>query len=332
MRGDDWQPVASVEMLEHRAAIVWQIREFFQRNGYAEVQTPTISRDTVIDRYIDPIVVPGPALGCPEAPAANYYLQTSPEFCMKRLLAAGMRAIYQLGPAYRASERGRFHNPEFTMLEWYRAGETFAEALQFLSDLTDALFSAHGRQSAPTKVMTYQDAFQSTLAIDPLECEDSRLQLVAARQGLSLGSSWEGQGRDDWLNLLFAECVQPRLGQGGPTIVTHYPASQAALAIVSSDDPRTSERYELFCDGVEIANGYHELLDAGELAARSQSALRQRRSDGKADLPLASRLESAMRAGLPAACGCALGVDRLIMVLLEAASIDQVIAFAIDRA
>ncbi|MGN6136195.1 MAG: EF-P lysine aminoacylase EpmA [Aureliella sp.] len=332
MTANDWRPIATAAALEGRAAIVWQIREIFHRHGYAEVHTPTISRDTVIDRYIDPITIAGRALACSEATAEEYFLQTSPEFCMKRLLASGMRAIYQLGPAYRAGERGQFHNPEFTMLEWYRAGETFAGAIAFLRGLADALFATRSPAAAPTEVLSYTEAFQRTLAIDPLQCDDSIFSEVAAAQGVSLGSSWAGQLRDDWLNLLFAECVQPQLGRTGPVIVTHYPASQAALAQVSPSDPRTSERYELFCDGVELANGYHELLDADELVARSQRNVHQRRSDGKGELPSDNQLLAAMRSGLPAACGCALGVDRLVMLLLRKDSIDEVIAFPIERA
>ena len=338
MTADDWRPIASAATLEQRAAILWQIRSFFHRQGFAEVQTPTISRDTVVDRYIDPVVLAGQALSCPQANAPQYYLQSSPEFCMKRLLAAGMKAIYQLGPAYRAGERGDYHNPEFSMLEWYRADESFSDALRFLCELTDHLFEnfknsyhASGRVELTT-VITYSEAFGSVLGIDPLQCDASVLAHVAAREGLALGGSWVDQSRDDWLNLLFSECVQPSLGRAGPTIVTNYPASQAALAQVSAEDARTAERYELFYDGVELANGYHELLDADELIARSARVVDLRRSDGKPDLQIGNRLQEAMRAGLPAACGCALGFDRLVMVLLGIDSIDRVIAFPIERA
>lgn len=332
MKHDDWRPVASPTALLKRAEIVWQIRQFFQARDFAEVHTPTLSRDTVVDRYIDPIQIAGSAIGCAAASADRYYLQTSPEFCMKRLLAAGMTTIYQLGPAYRAGERGQHHNPEFTMLEWYRVGETFAEAVQFLGQLADEILAKYQPHYTTSRAITYVEAFQQTLEIDPLECADEELTKAAAGLGLSLGSSWLDQSRDDWLNLLFAEGVQPKLGFDGPVTVTHYPVTQAALAAVSSDDPRTSERYEMFVDGIELANGYHELLDPEELSTRSLETLSQRRSDGKPDLATDNLLLAAMRAGLPDACGCALGVDRLIMVALGLKSIDEVVPFTIERA
>lgn len=331
---DDWRPVATARALQQRGEIVWQIRQFFQSCGFVEVQTPTLSRDTVIDRYIDPIELPGSALGCAQASADRYFLQTSPEFGMKRLLAAGMTSIYQLGPAYRCGERGQHHNPEFTMLEWYRVGETLADALDFLGRLTDHILGLQpeARRFQPTQLVTYQQAFQSTLGIDPLECSLARLQQAAEELAVPLASSWSDQARDDWLNLLFAFGVQPKLGFEHPTLVTNYPASQAALAAVSVQDPRTAERYELFVDGIELANGYHELLDPDELARRSVQTLQLRQQDGKADLAIENQLLEAMRAGLPDACGCALGVDRLVMVALGRQSIDEVIAFPIERA
>ena len=332
MKQDDWRPVASPVALQQRGEIVWQIRQFFQARGFTEVHTPTISRDTVIDRYIDPIQIPGSALGCASATAERYFLQTSPEFCMKRLLAAGMTNIYQLGPAYRAGERGQHHNPEFTMLEWYRVGETFREAVQFLGELVDAVLSASSRRYSATQSITYAQAFRSTLDLDPLVCSVDDLKRAAERLAVALGGNWDDQSRDDWLNLLFAEGVQPKLGHEYPVTVTHYPASQAALAAVSLDDPRTSERYELFVEGIEIANGYHELLDASELARRSAETLDLRRADGKEDLSTDNLLLAAMQAGLPDACGCALGVDRLAMVALGLESLDQVIPFSIERA
>jgi lysyl-tRNA synthetase class 2 len=332
MPANDWGPIASAATLERRAEIIWQLREFFHRRGFAEVHTPTLSADTVVDRYIDPIVVPGASLGCAQAEAQCYFLQTSPEFCMKRLLAAGMRAIYQLGPAYRAGERGQFHNPEFTMLEWYRVGETFAEAIAFLGELTTAVLSQHRASAPATEVLSYQEVFQRALDLDVLACSLDELRAAVAQAGLRLGSNWQEQSRDDWLNLLFAECVQPGLGHERPVIVTHYPRTQAALAAINADDARTAERYELFIDGIELANGYHELLDAEELTVRSERVLQDRRADRKLDLPLSNRLQKAMQAGMPAACGCALGVDRLVMVALGIESIDGVIAFPIERA
>ncbi len=174
--------------------------------------------------------------------------------------------------------------------------------------------------------------FLERLQLDPLECTVEQLSQKSAECGLRLGSSWSSQDRDDWLNLLFAECIQPYLGWDQPVLVSHFPATQAALAAVSPEDPRTAERYELFVRGQEIANGYHELLDASELLTRSSQVLAQRRGDGKEDLAIENRLLDAMRAGMPDSCGCALGMDRLVMLLLDQACIDDVIAFPIERA
>ncbi len=276
MKQNDWRPVASPTALVKRAEIVWHIRQFFHQRGFAEVHTPTISRDTVVDRYIDPIRIPGKSLECAAAAAECYFLQTSPEFCMKRLLAAGMTTIYQLGPAYRAGERGQHHNPEFTMLEWYRVGETFPEAVQFLGELVDEVLALHQDRFQPTQAITYVQAFQSKLSLDPLECSDSELRDAADRLGLELGSSWHDQSRDDWLNLLFAEGVQPKLGWDRPVTVTHYPVTQAALAAVSADDPRTSERYECSSKGsrlpMVIMNYWMPMNLRGAVMKRSNSA------------------------------------------------------------
>jgi len=218
------------------------------------------------------------------------------------------------------------------MLEWYRTGEHLSEALVFLQALTDGVLAASGYSSCKTSVVTYQQIFEQLLRVDPLSASVDELADCVRDRGLPLGSSWANQSRDDWLNLLFAECVQPQLGYDGPVIVTHYPASQAALAQVCQQDPRTAERYELFVRGIEVANGYHELLDADEFATRNLSVASQRTDDGKSPLPLNSRLEFAMRSGMPQSCGCALGIDRLILVALGLTSIDQVISFPIERA
>lgn len=326
MESISWRPSADNHHLRLRAEIVWSIREFFHRNDIWEVHTPTLSHDTVIDRHIDPIVVSGRAIGLPQAIHGDFYLQTSPEFGMKRLLAAGMDAIYQIAPVFRAAEMGQFHNPEFMMVEWYRTGDNLSAAVELLSELVTTVL-----KSSKPEVLTYQSAFQRYAQCDPLEDSMLRLSQVALAGELGVDPNWSDD-RDDWLNLLFSELVQPRLGWDGPLIVTHYPASQSALAQIAADNPQTAERFELFVQGVELANGYHELLDAAELVARNQRVLAQRSIDGKSPLPEESWLLDAMRAGLPACSGCAMGLDRLVMVATQAASIDEVIAFPITRA
>lgn len=321
-----WRPTASVPHVKRRSELLWTIREFFHRRGVLEVQTPILSRDTVIDRHIDPVCLPGAALALADFGEATFYMQTSPEFCMKRLLAAGCGSIYEITSVFRAGERGQYHNPEFTMLEWYLVGADLDQGVGFLAELIEATLGVERVEQ-----VTYQAAFLSALACDPLEATIQELSHLALAAELGVPADWSDE-RDTWLDLLFSEVVQPGLGREMPVIVTHYPASQAALARLCASDPRTAQRYELFIDGVELANGYHELLDAGELEDRNQRALAQRADDGKPPLPTCSRLVQAMRSGLPPSNGCALGLDRLLMVALGVDSIAQVLSFPIENA
>jgi lysyl-tRNA synthetase class 2 len=321
-----WQPTITLKNLRLRSDVLWKLRSFFREAGFDEVQTPILSRDTVVDRHIDPVVVAGAAVGVAELRNDTLYLQTSPEFAMKRLLAAGAQRIFQIGSVFRAEERGDFHNPEFTMLEWYRTGDDLDQATIFLTQLLQAVCE----NWQPYRI-TYQQAFINYAGLCPLESTVNELSEAAVKLKLGVDLQWS-LDRDDWLNLLFSEAIQPKLGLAQPEIVTHYPASQSALARVCSADSRVVERFELFVDGVELANGYHELLNADELASRNVSVNQQRIRDNKPTLPESSRLIEAMRHGLPACSGCALGLDRLLMVLSKAARIDEVIYFPIERA
>ena len=316
-----WQPTASNEVLRFRSNVVWEIRSFFRQLDFVEVHTPTLSRDTVVDRHIDPIEVNGKQF---DAADATFYLQTSPEFAMKRLVASGMSAIYQIGPAFRADERGRYHNPEFTMVEWYRVGDDFLAAVELLSRLCSTLLP-----NQKPVIESYRSAFMRKTGLDPLAA--SVLELNGLSEKLGVDANWS-EDKDDWLNLIFSELVQPSLGRQAPTIITHYPASQSALAQIAPEDASVAERFELFIDGVELANGYHELLDSDVLVHRSVQVNAQRRNDGKPELPVHSRLSEAMEAGLPACGGCALGLERLIMAMLGKQRIDEVLAFPVEIA
>ena len=321
-----WQPTATLEALLRRSEIVWQLRQFFHSRGFAEVHTPIISHDTVVDLNIEPVRIPGRSLDCQGAGDEDLFLQTSPEFAMKRLLAAGMQSIYSIGPVFRAGERGTNHNPEFTMVEWYHVGDDLAAGVALVDELVRAVLA-----SPPAKVITYQQAFMTYAAVDPLAATVQELSKLATTRDLGVAADWSDD-RDTWLDLLFSECVQPQLGLDKPTIVTHYPASQSALAKIAASDPRTAERFELFVRGVELANGYHELLDPAELMARNQQIEVKRRELGRPPLPVNSRLIRAMQSGIPACSGCALGLDRLMMVATNAKAIDEVLAFPIERA
>ena len=314
-----FHPLASWENLRRRAELLRRARQFFDERGFLEVETPLLSAETVIDRHLDPFEVAGQGSGLQ---SARLWLQTSPEFHMKRMLAAGAEAIYQVARAFRHGERGPLHQPEFTMIEWYRAGDRMAEGMQLLSDLAETLL---GR--GPAELVTYGEIFKKHLGLDPHVAKVRELTVAAASHGIAAPASLSAEDRDGWLDLLLVERIQPRLGRNRPTILYNYPASQAALARVREGEPPVAERFELYAEGIELANGYHELLDPAALRRRNAEANRRRRDDGKATLPEESLLLAAMEAGLPPSTGVALGFDRTVMVALGAKSLDDVMAF-----
>jgi len=321
---DDFLPTASWQNLRLRAGLLRQLREFFHDRGFLEVETPILSADTVVDRHLDPFSFQiGPTGGKPR----TFWLQTSPEFAMKRLLAAGAEAIYQVSRVFRQDEQGPLHNPEFTLIEWYQTDIDFRAGMQFTSDLCAALL---GRGAAD--LLSYAEAFQRHAGMDP-HAADIETLIAAARQCASPPPvSLAKADRDGWLDWLLTERVQAHLGIERPTLLYGFPAGQAALARIRPGEPPLAERFELYVCGWELANGYHELRDAGELRRRNVRANELRRADGKMALPSESRLLASMEKGLPSAVGCALGFDRLVMLAAGAKSIDEVIAFPWDRA
>ncbi len=320
---DDFRPAASWEHLRLRAGLLQKVRAFFDQRGFLEVETPILSADTVVDRHLDPVAVEIP-LG---QGTRRYWLQTSPEFAMKRLLAAGGTALYQIARVFRAHERGPLHNPEFTMVEWYRVGDDLDAGMRLLSDLGECLF---GR--GPSERIAYAEAFGRYVGLDPHAASAQDLAAAVRREGIPFPDSLDRDDRDGWLDVLLVERIQPRLGWGRPTILYHYPASQAALAQVCPGPPPVAERFELYLHGVELANGYHELVDAAVLRSRIRQTNAQRQRDGKPPLPEESRLLLAMEAGLPTCTGCALGFDRAVMLAAGASTIDEVIAFPLEMA
>ena len=252
------------------------------------------------------------------------YLQTSPEYAMKRLLAAGSGAIYQICKVFRDGERGRRHNPEFTMLEWYRPGFDHHR----LMDEVDALLQAVLGAAAAERI-SYADAFRRHAGIDPHAASDGELRSRVAALGVSGIAELD---RDDLLNLLLTHTVEQRLGVSRPTFLFDYPASQAALARIRPGDPPVAERFEVFIDGVELANGFHELADPDEQRRRFAADLEERRRRGLPEVAVDERLLAALAAGLPDCAGVALGVDRLVMLKAGTRNIADVIAFPIDRA
>jgi elongation factor P--(R)-beta-lysine ligase len=320
---NDFASQAPVANLVKRASLLKRLRAFFDDRGFVEVQTPVLSQEIIIDRHLDPIVAP---VLIPGHPMRDWYLQTSPEQSMKRLLASGMGNIYQVGPVFRSGERGRLHNPEFTMAEWYDVGANFQQGMDLLSRLISELLEV-----PPCKPLAYAEAFRMATNLDVLQSSNDSLASWAVSESLVESVDWSNDW-NDWVDLIFSERVQPKLGWDGPILLTHFPASQAALAQVCSRDFRVAERYEAFCQGVELANGYHELLDADELERRTVIANQQRVRDGKNPLPSQNRLLDAMRSGMPNSCGCALGFDRVVMLACGAKSVAEVMSFVSENA
>lgn len=328
----DFAPTASWQRLRQRAALLRRLRAFFDDRGFLEVETPLLSADTVVDRHLDPMAVLSPTAGdAASQPATGrgtpMWLQTSPEFGMKRLLAAGAEAIYQVTRAFRGDEQGRLHNPEFTICEWYRVGDGLQAGMELLADLAGALLDADRVDK-----ISYEEAFQRYAGVDPHGAALSTLCAAAVRLEIAIPVGYESADRDHWLDLLLIGCVERHLGHDAPVIVYDYPASQAMLSRVRDGDPAVAERFELYVAGMELANGYHELRDPAELRSRTVHANDQRRADGKQALPESSRLLAAMDHGLPDCCGVALGFDRLVMAATGATDIREVVAFPFDRA
>ncbi len=320
----DWQPTATINQLQQRATIVRSIREFFFQRGVLEVDTPAMSHATVTDVHLDTFKTQ--FIGPGYADGRELYLMTSPEFHMKRLLAAGSGSIYQLCKAFRNEENGRFHNPEFTMLEWYRVGYDHHQLMDEMDELLQQVLDCE----AATR-LTYQQAFLEVLGVCPLQSSMDRLKAVAAQLGLSDIADPE-QDRDTLLQLLFSIGVESKIGQKAPAFVYDFPASQAALAKINPDDSRVAQRFEVYFQGIELANGFYELDDAVEQQNRFEADNQKRQQMGLKPQPIDHHLLAALSSGLPDCAGVALGVDRLIMLALGAEHIDHITAFPFPRA
>jgi lysyl-tRNA synthetase class 2 len=318
-----WRPTADGEALRLRARVLAEIRAFFAERGVMEVETPLLAQAPVTAPYLE-------SFSCQVSDSRRYYLQTSPEYAMKRLLAAGSGPIYQIVKAFRGGEAGRSHNPEFTLLEWYRPGWDHHALMEEMEGLLGRLFVDFRDEKAER--LTYREAFRRHLDLDPVTAPVADLDravrdLAGEVEGLDPGD------RDAWLDLLLSLGVQPHLGRGCPTFLYNYPASQAALARVrGTGEEAVAERFEVFLEGVELANGFHELTDAQEQRRRFEQDLEERRRRGLPEVPIDERFLAALEGGLPPSAGVALGVDRLLMLLAGVEEIERVLAFPFDRA
>lgn len=309
-----WQPSANIESLKNRAKILNEIRAFFYARNITEVETPLLCSSGVTDPYLDCMQV-------------NFnhrigYLQTSPEYAMKRLLAAGIGDCYQLCKAFRCDESGKYHNPEFTMLEWYRLNYDHHQLMNDMDDLLQSILKC-----LPAKRISYRQLFLDFLNIDPHQASIDELKKISPDLCEILNA--ETDTKDDVLMLLLSELIEPKIGFDRPCFIYDYPASQAALSKVREN--KFAERFEVYVNGIELANGFHELQSVDEQSKRFLNDNKKRRRLNKPEMPIDEYLLGALKHGLPHCAGVALGVDRLIMLALQKEKLSDVLSFSSEN-
>ncbi|SFC13458.1 lysyl-tRNA synthetase, class 2 [Marinospirillum celere] len=316
-----WQPGTSLAQLQERARLLSLTRDFFAQRQVLEVNTPLLNSGGSTDPFLDSFTTCLEGLAEPQ----RLYLQTSPEFFMKRLLAAGSGPIYQLGPCFRNGEHSWRHNPEFWMLEWYRPGWSLEELQEETCALVNQLLG-----TAEYQQLSYKQAFQEVVGLHPFAAS---LQELRKASHACSGIRAEDLDRDACLDLLISHQIEPALKQQGRVFLTDFPASQAALAAIQKDDEGfpVAQRFELYVQGIELANAYQELTSAEEQAERFVQDNQQRARLGRPQVTPDANLLLALQAGLPDTSGIALGFDRLVMLASGAESLDQVQAFSISR-
>ena len=325
MSAGDWRPSGSLEAMRLRARLYAEIRGFFAARGVLEVETPVLSEAGNTEPNIDSFSTA--FSGHRDAGAPRRWLRTSPEYPLKRLLAAGIGDCYELGRVFRNGEAGGRHNPEFTMLEWYRVGWDHLRLADEAVALVQQALALVGRR-AQVESTSYRDLFLRWVGVDPFLAADAQL-----RQPLDgIGIDAQDLSRDDWLDLLMTHRIQPGLAADRITVVHDWPASQCALARVRDGDPPVAERFELYLGRFELANGYHELTDAAEQRQRFERDCAVRAARGTVQPPRDERLLGALQSGMPDCAGVALGVERLLMALLGTDRIGDVLAFDFGRA
>lgn len=322
-----WQPAASWQTLRLRARLSARVRRFFAQRAVLEVETPMLSAYAATAPHLDSFSVDYRG---PRAPGSGrLYLHTSPEFPMKRLLAAGSGSIYQLCRVFRDGEAGARHNPEFTLLEWYRVGYSLAQLIDEVDSLLRSVLAGI-REVPPATHCSYRELFRQHAQLDGLIATATELRDCLEAHGHRAPAGVNAADLDAWRDLVLTHVIEPRLT--GLVFVTEYPASQASLARIRPGEPPVAERFECYLDGMELANGFHELADAAEQLHRFEQDNAARTCAGQTPLPQDEALLAALQAGLPDSCGVALGFDRLVMAAAGTACIGDVLAFPIGRA
>ena len=323
-----WQSTLTWQNAQKRAKILQQIRQFFAERDVVEVETPALSQGTVTDVYLD-------ALSCkydfladsPAGHSTELFLQTSPEFHMKRLLASGYGCIFQIAKAFRHEESGRNHNPEFTMLEWYRIGFDQFDLMHEVAELLQVVLG--GDKAVFT---SYQDIFLNTVSVDPLTSNFGELAEVLNKYNKSADWLIEMNDADLLLQFIFTEIIEPTIGINEPQFVYDFPIAQASLAKKSSDDPRVAQRFECYFKGIELVNGFNELTDANEQQVRFEEDNAKRAEQGLPVKPIDKNFIDALKHGLLDCSGVALGIDRLVMLALDSKHIKETLSFTVENA
>lgn len=313
-----WQPTATLETIKLRMQLYQQVRQFFASRGVLEVETPILSEGSVPEPAIEPLFT-----YYHTSTPKQLFLQTSPELAMKRLLAAGSGAIYQICKVFRDGEAGRWHNPEFTMLEWYRPYFTVTELLDEIDALLQLLL-----QTSALEQVDYCDIFEQHIDLHPLHTELAILQKYVSRFGID-GRQLD---RDTCLQLILSQEIEPYLAQIHPLAIVNFPASQAALAQKHPNNPLLAERFEIYVQGIELANGFQELIDPIEQEQRFEADLVKRHALKQGVYPLDEHFLAALHVGMPPTCGVAIGLDRLLMLMTRAGHIRDVLSFSIENA
>jgi len=318
-----WRPVATLQGLRLRAQLLAQVRDFFAARGVLEVDTPQLVMHAVTD----------PHLHCAEVRlpghAAPLFLISSPEYAMKRLIAAGSGDIYQMSHVFRGEEAGRLHNAEFMLIEWYRLGYSLAALMRETATLAAQLLALP--EPCEPELLSFTQAFVRHVGVDPGALDEGEVRTLGRAQGLDAGAA-QRFARDELLDWLMGNVIGPRLGQERLCCLHHYPAHQASLARLDPADRRFALRFELYYRGIELANGFEELADAAEQRARFESDQSLRQSRGLPVHATDERLLAALQNGLPPVAGVALGFDRIVLLRASASTLAEVMPFALERA
>lgn len=317
---ETWRPSASLGQLKTRAAILQQVRAFFAARQVMEVETPLMCHTSVTDPYIQSIKALLNKDGCEQ----RYYLQTSPEYAMKRILSAGSGPIYQICKAFRQDEIGRYHNPEFTILEWYQLHFDHHDLMDEVDDFLQIILKVDKAER-----FTYQALFLNYLQIDPYSADIETLKACAKLNNIEVQG--EITDRDTWLMLLMSHVIEPQIGEKVPCFIYDFPASQASLARIQPGNPEVASRFEVYFRGIELANGFHELQNEAEQRARFNNNLLLREQMNLPLLPLDENFLNALSHGLPDCAGVAMGIDRLVMLATQSAELSDTLSFDFKR-